>query len=101
MEFVEKFVYDKKLVITTYLIIVVLTLGAFKFISTGFIPDEDQGVLIASITLPDGASLTRTEQVARKFVDQVRDIDGVDEKKLTVFSGMGSVNSAFSIILFG
>ena len=72
----------KKLVITTYLIIVVLTLGAFKFISTGFIPDEDQGVLIASITLPDGASLTRTEQVARKFVDQVRDIDGVDEKKI-------------------
>ncbi len=99
MEFVEKFVYDKKLVITTYLIIVVLTLGAFKFISTGFIPDEDQGVLIASITLPDGASLTRTETVARKFVEQVKHIDGVDASRLTVFSGMGSVNSAFSIIL--
>ncbi len=99
MEFVEKFVYNKKLVITTYFIIVALTLGAFKFISTGFIPDEDQGVLIASITLPDGASLTRTEEVARKFVAQVREIDGVDSKRLTVFSGMGSVNSAFSIIL--
>ena len=99
MEFVEKFVHDKKLVITTYLIIVVLTLGAFKFISTGFIPDEDQGVLIASITLPDGASLTRTEEVARKFVEQVKHIDGVDSSRLTVFSGMGSVNSAFSIIL--
>ncbi len=99
MEFVEKFVYNKKLVIITYLVIVALTLGAFKFISTGFIPDEDQGVLIASITLPDGASLTRTEEVARKFVSQVREIDGVDSKKLTVFSGMGSVNSAFSIIL--
>ena len=99
MEFVEKFVHDKKLVITTYLIIVVLTLGAFKFISTGFIPDEDQGVLIASITLPDVASLTRTEEVARKFVEQVKHIDGVDSSRLTVFSGMGSVNSAFSIIL--
>ena len=71
MEFVEKFVYDKKLVVVTYLLIVVLTLGAFKFISTGFIPDEDQGVLIASITLPDGASLTRTEEVSRKFAEQV------------------------------
>lgn len=99
MEFVEKFVYNKKLVIISYLIIVVLTLGAFKFISTGFIPDEDQGVLIASITLPDGASLTRTEEVSRKFVSQVREIDGVDAKRLTIFSGMGSVNSAFSIIL--
>ncbi|MCM1338691.1 MAG: efflux RND transporter permease subunit [Muribaculaceae bacterium] len=99
MEFVEKFVYDKKLVITAYFIIVALTLAAFKFIPTGFIPDEDQGVLIASITLPDGASLTRTEQVARKFVEQVKVIDGVDASRLTVFSGMGSVNSAFSIIL--
>ncbi len=99
MEFVEKFVHNKKLVIITYLTIVALTLGAFKIISTGFIPDEDQGVLIASITLPDGASLSRTEQVARKFVDQIRHIDGINEEKLTVFSGMGSVNSAFSIIL--
>lgn len=99
MEFVEKFVYDKKLVITTYLIIVVLTLGAFKFISTGFIPDEDQGVLISSITLPDGASLTRTEEVATNFVNQVRDIEGVDESKLTVFGGNGATNSAFAIIL--
>lgn len=65
MEFVTKFVYDKKLVIITYLVIVGLTLGSFKIISTGFIPDEDQGILLASITLPDGASLSRTEEVAR------------------------------------
>ena len=99
IEFVEKFVYDKKLVIITYFIIIDLTLGAFKFISTGFIPDEDQGVLISSITLPDGASLTRTEDVATKFVDQVRHIEGVDESKLTVFGGNGATNSAFAIIL--
>lgn len=99
MEFVEKFVYNKKLVITSYLLIVALTLGAFKFISTGFIPDEDQGVLISSITLPDGASLTRTEEVAVNFVNQVRNIDGVDESKLTVFGGNGATNSAFAIIL--
>ena len=99
MEFVTKYVYNKKLVIITYLTIVAMTLGGFKVISTGFIPDEDQGVLIASITLPDGASLPRTEEVARKFVDQVKHIEGVDEKKLTVFGGNGAVNSAFSIIL--
>ncbi len=99
MEFVIKYVNDKKLVIVTYLAIVVLTLGTYMTISKGFIPDEDQGVLIASITLPDGASLPRTESVARKFVDQVKHIDGVDEERLTVFSGMGAVNSAFSIIL--
>lgn len=99
MEFVEKFVYNKKLLITTYLIIVALTLLGFKFISTGFIPDEDQGVLISQITLPDGASLSRTEEVARKFIEQVSQLDGIESKKITVFGGGRAVNSAFAIIL--
>ena len=99
MEFVEKFVYDKKLVIISYLAIVLLVVGAFKFTSTGFIPDEDQKVLIAAITLPDGASLPRTEKVARTFIEQVGKIDGVDKSKLTVFGGNGASNSAFAIIL--
>ncbi len=98
MEFVTKFVYDKKLVIITYLVIVGLTLGSFKIISTGFIPDEDQGLLLASITLPDGASLSRTEEVSRKFADQVKALDGVDASKLTIFGGNGAVNSATAII---
>ena len=98
MEYVRKFVYDKKLLITFYLVIVALTLISFKTISTGFIPDEDQGVLLASITLPDGASLSRTEEVATKFVDEVKHIDGVDASKLTIFGGNGATNSATAII---
>lgn len=98
MEYVRKFVYNKKLVIVFYLSIVALTLISFKTISTGFIPDEDQGVLLASITLPDGASLSRTEDVSRKFVDGIRDIDGINPEKLTVFGGNGAVNSSTVII---
>lgn len=98
MEYVKKFVYNKKLVAIFYVSIVLLTLLSFKTISTGFIPDEDQGVLIASITLPDGASLSRTETVARKFVDEIKDIPGVNPEKLTVFGGDGAVNSANVII---
>ena len=98
MEYVTKFVYNKKLVAIFYVSIVLLTLLSFKTISTGFIPDEDQGVLIASITLPDGASLSRTETVARKFVDEIKDIPGINPEKLTVFGGDGAVNSANVII---
>lgn len=98
MEYVRKFVYDKKLLITFYLVIVALTLISFKTISTGFIPDEDQGILLASITLPDGASLSRTEAVATKFVNKVKVLDGVDAQKLTVFGGNGATNSATAII---
>ncbi len=98
MEFVTKYVYDKKLVIVTYLTVILLTALSFKFISTGFIPDEDQGVLISTITLPDGASLSRTEKVARNFVDRIKNIEGVDAERLIVFGGTGSTNAAFAII---
>lgn len=98
MEYVKKFVYDKKLVVIMYLVIIGLTVLSFKTISTGFIPDEDQGILLAQITLPDGASLSRTEEVSRRFADAIKDIDGVNKEKLTIFGGNGSTNQSTVII---
>lgn len=98
LEYVQKFVVDKKLTMIVYAIVIVLTLVSFKTISTGFIPDEDQGILLASITLPDGASLSRTEEVSRRFAEQIKKIDGIDEQKLTVFGGNGSTNQSTVII---
>lgn len=99
MEYVHKFVYDKKLTVIFYAALVALTLFCFKVIPTGFIPDEDQGVLLASITLPDGASLSRTEEIGLRFVDQIRDIEGVKEENLLLFGGNGAMNSATAIIM--
>ena len=98
MEYVKKFVYDKKLVLIMYLVIIGLTVLSFKTISTGFIPDEDQGILLAQVTLPDGASLSRTEEVSRRFADEIKDIDGIDKEKLTLFGGNGSTNQSTVII---
>ncbi len=99
VEFVEKFVYNKKLTIITYLIVVALVVLSFKIIPTGFIPDEDQGVLLASITLPDGASLSRTQEVAENFVGKIENFEGIDKERLIVFGGNGAVNSATAIIM--
>lgn len=98
IEYVNKFVHDKKTTIIVYISLVLLTLVSFKLVPTGFIPDEDQGVLLASITLPDGASLSRTEDVGMKLVDQIRNLDGVDENRLMLFGGNGATNSATAII---
>ncbi len=98
IEYVKKFVYNKKLVAIFYVAIILLTIGAYTITSKGFIPDEDQGVLLAQITLPDGASLPRTEAIARKFVSQVSEIEGVEKEKLTVFGGFAASNTAFAII---
>ncbi len=51
---------------------------AFKLSPTAFLPDEDQGVLFASIQLPEGASRPRTEEVTRALVDDMNSIPGVD-----------------------
>ncbi len=99
MEFVHKFVYNKKLTVSFYVLLVLLTLISFKTIPTGFIPDEDQGILLASITLPDGASLSRTDEVSSRFIDQIKDLEGVDEEKTLIFGGTGSTNSATGIII--
>ena len=98
LEMVKKFVYDRKLTIITYLSIMALMLCLFKIIPTGFIPDEDQGMLLTSITLPDGASLSRTEDVAIKFTKAIEDIEGIDKTKLIAFGGNGPSNEATMVI---
>jgi len=98
IELVKKFAYDKKLTIITYIAIVLLMLGLFKIIPTGFIPDEDQGMLISVVTLPDGASLNRTEDVCKKFIKAIEDIEGIDKNRVIAFGGFGPSNQANIVI---
>jgi multidrug efflux pump len=52
--------------------IVVLAVGfLFWRVPKSFIPPEDQGYLIASILLPDGASLQRTQKTGAQFMDML------------------------------
>ncbi|MFY7842873.1 MAG: efflux RND transporter permease subunit [Rhabdochlamydiaceae bacterium] len=43
-----------------------------RLVPTGFVPKEDQGMLLMSVDLPDGASLARVEEVNSKVVDIVQ-----------------------------
>lgn len=45
---------------------------------TSFVPREDQGIVRVSLTLPEGASLTRTEQVAAELQNKMASIEGVE-----------------------
>ena len=98
MDTVKKFVYNRKLTITVYAAIMVLMFGLFKIIPTGFIPDEDQGMLLTAITLPDGASLVRTEEVVTKFTKAIEDIEGIDKERVIAFGGNGPSNQATVVI---
>ena len=50
--------------------LIAATVYGFSRVPTGFLPIEDQGYLIATVQLPDGASLERTQ----KALDQVSEI---------------------------
>jgi HAE1 family hydrophobic/amphiphilic exporter-1/multidrug efflux pump len=43
------------------------TYGLFQTIPAGFLPDEDQGYIVLSVQLPDGASNERTDAVVKKL----------------------------------
>lgn len=46
--------------------LVALTVLGFMKVPTGFVPLEDDGLVLVNIQMPDGASLDRTEEVAQR-----------------------------------
>ena len=95
LEAVKTFVYNQKLTIITYIGIVILTLVLFKFIPTGFIPEEDQAVLIGQVNLPPGASIARTKTVCMDINNSIQDIEGIN--LVMTFGGNGPSNIAYVI----
>ena len=98
LELVKKFVYNKKLTLGLYISFVLLMGFLFKIIPTGFIPDEDQAVLMAQVVLPPGSALNKTQEVLEKMTATIENVDGVVKERIVVFAGMGPTNQAFCVI---
>lgn len=58
-------------------VLLILTGGLYKLVPSSFVPDEDQGFYITSITLPEASSLNRTIEVMKEFTGQVSSQPGV------------------------
>ncbi len=75
-----------------------------KTLPTAFLPTEDQGYLIASVNLPDGASLERTKAVMKQVGEMARTPDGVqfaaEISGLNIFTFMPEPNSGVVFIRF-
>ena len=76
---VSKLIAKTKHVIIFLLLICVGTGFLFVTVPSTFIPDEDQAFLIASVSLPDGASLNRTRDVMSRFSTDLQQIEGVEQ----------------------
>ena len=52
----------------------------FKVTPTSFVPNEDQGYVMAAIIMPDAASIDRTEAVAERIESVFKKIPGVENR---------------------
>ncbi|PBJ15990.1 efflux RND transporter permease subunit [Flavobacterium sp. ACN6] len=66
-----------------------LTWGTSKFLPSGFIPSEDQGMVYVSVTTPQGATVERTEKVLDEVTRVAKGIKGVDN--VTTLAGYSIV----------
>lgn len=63
-----------------FLILVTGLMGiCYKVLPSTFVPDEDQGVFMASITMPEGTSLNQTIKTVDAAAEETRKIPGVKD----------------------
>lgn len=86
------------------LLIILAVAGIFwaaNVTPSGFVPNEDRGIIFANIELPAGASLDRTSAVAKDLYDKISEVDGIVGVNLirgrSLLNGSGS-NYGFGII---
>jgi hydrophobic/amphiphilic exporter-1 (mainly G- bacteria), HAE1 family len=68
--------------------------GIAKLIPGGFVPVEDQGILLANVQLPRAASLERTKEVSARVEQILRETPGVDS--FNVIGGMSFLSGTYS-----
>ncbi|GEC72304.1 multidrug transporter AcrB [Flavobacterium flevense] len=66
-----------------------LAWGTSKYLPSGFIPSEDQGMVYVSVTTPQGATVERTEKALDEVTRIAQEIKGVDN--VTTLAGYSIV----------
>ena len=75
--------------------------GQGKRLPTSFLPEEDQGYMMIILTLPDGASLQRTSEAARKVEEIVQNVPGVEAVTAIMgFSILSGTQSPYDALFF-
>lgn len=91
---VKKCIKATPLVLILLLCLFVGTGYMFQTKPTGFIPNEDAGVLFAGVTLPEGASAVRTAEVLKELEADLK-ADHPEIRYITAISGINILNRSF------
>ena len=75
--------------IALFALLLLTVYGLFQNVPAGFLPDEDQGYIVLSVQLPDGASNERTDTVVKKLEEFYKGIPAVTH--VISFTGLNFV----------
>lgn len=92
---------NRKMVLFTLAAIAVIVVLLARGVPQGFLPNEDQGYLIVAASLPEAASLSRTERATTKIEQIIRSIEGVEScATASGFNMLSGTNSTSSATIF-
>ncbi|WP_378956748.1 efflux RND transporter permease subunit [Pelosinus sp. sgz500959] len=93
-----KFIKRSALGVVFLAVLLLVTGKLFQLVPSSFVPSEDQGYFISSISLPEAASANRTANVANKIADDIRKQPGVTDAIIVqgydILAGAAKANSA-------
>ncbi len=78
-------------------ILALFSFGSWSLLTslpTGFVPDEDQGYFFSAFTLPDGASMERTQTLSDRAEEDFLEVPGV--KDVLVMGGFNILTGAYT-----
>ncbi|MBR1398716.1 MAG: efflux RND transporter permease subunit [Alphaproteobacteria bacterium] len=93
----------RKIAVIVFILGALLLANAFflKFTATSFLPDEDQGVIMINVQLPEGASNVRTKAVNKKILEATKDHPAVKSVMnldgFSIMAGQGE-NVGFGVL---
>lgn len=90
--------------LAVFLVIIVLMVALYRHMPTSYLPDEDQGILLAQVIMPTGSTLEQTAEVTKKIESYFNEKEkNAVESTLTIagvsFSGRAQNNGMVFIKL--
>ncbi len=84
-------IHRPKTGMSLFVLIIACMVLLYRVVPTSFVPNEDQGYVMALGVLPDGASLSRTTEVKEQIVDIAKKHPAVEH--IVAFSGYTLIDS--------
>ena len=82
-------------------LLLLMAWGVSGFVPSSFVPSEDQGYFVATVSLPEASSMRRTEEVANKIAEEIRKMPGVKQTMIvTGIDMLAGANKSSAAVIF-